>query len=354
MNKIFKRIWNKHRGCFVAVSELLSSASQNHGKTAIVLCSLLIANPINAYTLKHLKGSEPLDGTHGDYNTEWHGQGVATMSQEYYGAWVELCGYNSGHGIDELRITPSGIFHISNTFQHGKDWQERDIVLNNGLIDLVGDARYIYQHSAEDSLTGTGTINGGHLNFQKDKNITQGKITNFRSFVLSESGVVVNELTGSNLSLDGSSSLVVRNTSALTGLSNQGSISFNNLSLAGQTNNSGNISVTGLWSWSDGAKLNQTAGTTETQYANIFSSLGSEGPQELQYVSLNTPAPEEVKSELTEFFLEFVPGTVAESLANHASFTGGKVVVTGVNITQTQADALVEAFKSKFFNFHSF
>ncbi|MFR1025660.1 MAG: hypothetical protein ACLSE8_04190 [Parasutterella sp.] len=44
-----------------------------------------------------------------------------------------------------------------------------------------------------------------------------------------------------------------------------------------------------------------------------------------------------------------MPGTVAKSLADHASFTGGKVIVTGVNLTQTQAADLTKAFKDKFF-----
>ncbi|MFR8254607.1 MAG: hypothetical protein ACLVAP_13420 [Parasutterella sp.] len=36
-------------------------------------------------------------------------------------------------------------------------------------------------------------------------------------------------------------------------------------------------------------------------------------------------------------------------MADHASFTGGKVIVTGVNLTQTQAADLTKAFKDKFF-----
>ena len=36
MNKIFKKIWNRKRGCFVAVSEAMTAASQNTGKAAVI------------------------------------------------------------------------------------------------------------------------------------------------------------------------------------------------------------------------------------------------------------------------------------------------------------------------------
>ena len=40
MNKIFKKIWNRARGCFVAVSEAMTSASQSAGKTTVLLGSI--------------------------------------------------------------------------------------------------------------------------------------------------------------------------------------------------------------------------------------------------------------------------------------------------------------------------
>ena len=50
MNKIFKKVWNRKRGCFVAVSEAMSSVCQ--GKTkAVLAASLLMAAQIPAYAL---------------------------------------------------------------------------------------------------------------------------------------------------------------------------------------------------------------------------------------------------------------------------------------------------------------
>ena len=59
--------------------------------------------------------------------------------------------------------------------------------------------------------------------------------------------------------------------------------------------------------------------------------------------------PEEAKTALTDLFRHYVPGTVAQNLVDHAKFTGGKLIVSGVNLTQTQAADLTKAFKSKFF-----
>ena len=83
---------------------------------------------------------------------------------------------------------------------------------------------------------------------------------------------------------------------------------------------------------------------------NIFDSLGTTGQQDLHYVSLNSTVPQEVKTSLSDFFQKYVAGTVAQDLINHASFSGGTVIITGVNITQTQADDLVNAFKSKIYS----
>ena len=40
MNKIFKKIWNQSRGCFVAVSEAITAARQNTGKATVLIGSI--------------------------------------------------------------------------------------------------------------------------------------------------------------------------------------------------------------------------------------------------------------------------------------------------------------------------
>lgn len=52
MNKIYKKIFNKARGCFVAVSEVITSASQNRGKAGSALIAgavfMAIQAPVHA------------------------------------------------------------------------------------------------------------------------------------------------------------------------------------------------------------------------------------------------------------------------------------------------------------------
>lgn len=117
--------------------------------------------------------------------------------------------------------------------------------------------------------------------------------------------------------------------------------------ISGTVNNTGSINFADGFEFGEG-RLN-SSGFIQTNHASdVFDSLGTNGLQDLHYVSLNSSEPQEVKTSLTEFFQRYVPGSIAESLASHASFTGGKVTVTGVNLTRTQENDLKQAFKAKF------
>ena len=49
MNKIFKSIWNRHRGCFVAVSEAMTAAGQSAGKAAVLILTGFATPAIAVY-----------------------------------------------------------------------------------------------------------------------------------------------------------------------------------------------------------------------------------------------------------------------------------------------------------------
>ena len=132
-------------------------------------------------------------------------------------------------------------------------------------------------------------------------------------------------------------------------LNNRGSwTETNRFTIAGNLNNSGFANFQNGFQFGNGRLT--SSGTIQTNNAfDVFDSLGTTGQQDLHYVALNSTVPQEAKTSLTDFFLKYVPGTVAKTLADHASFTGGKVIVTGVNLTQTQAADLTKAFKEQFF-----
>ena len=122
----------------------------------------------------------------------------------------------------------------------------------------------------------------------------------------------------------------------------------NHFTIAGNLNNTGSVNFQNGFQFGNGRLT--SSGTIQTNNAlDVFDSLGTTGRQDLHYVSLNSSLPQEAKTSLTDFFLKYLPGTVAQSLIEHATFTGGRVIVTGVNLTTTQRDDLVQAFKAKFF-----
>ena len=118
--------------------------------------------------------------------------------------------------------------------------------------------------------------------------------------------------------------------------------------ISGSLNNSGAVNFQNGFEFASNGRLNSSGTLQTNNAANVFDSLGSQGQTALSTVSLQTALPEEVKTSLTDLFRHYVPGTVAQSLIDHASFTGGKIIITGVNLTTTQRDDLVQAFKAKF------
>ena len=119
--------------------------------------------------------------------------------------------------------------------------------------------------------------------------------------------------------------------------------------ISGALNNSGAVNFQNGFEFTANGRLNSSGTLQTNNAANIFDSLGRQGQTALSTVNLQAALPEEVKTSLTDLFRHYVPGTVAQSLIEHATFTGGRVVVTGVNLTTTQRDDLVQAFKAKFF-----
>ena len=119
--------------------------------------------------------------------------------------------------------------------------------------------------------------------------------------------------------------------------------------ISGSLNNTGSVSFQNGFEFASNGRLNSFGTLQTNNAANIFDSLGHQGQTALSTVNLQAALPEEVKTSLTDLFRHYVPGTVAQSLIEHATFTGGRVIVTGVNLTTTQRDDLVQAFKAKFF-----
>ena len=226
-------------------------------------------------------------------------------------------------------------------------------LINNGTVTQTGG-------NFSSKLTGSGTYNynGGSFNASKVSgdivvNIASGlgaSTSNFEGGNINNRGTLtVNGGWYKNLNNYGTANFNGNATIAKT--TNYGTInSYGAVNFTDKLNTSGTLNThDGVWSFGPSGVLAVNGGIVQTNNSfNVFDSLGTTAQQELHYVGLNSVLPQEVKSSLNDFFTKYAPGSIAQKLINHASFTGGKVVVTGVELTQTQADDLKKAFKDKF------
>ena len=236
------------------------------------------------------------------------------------------------------------------------------LVLAGGSLNQTG---FLTQKAGQVSVT-KGSYSFGTINKENGALTNSGilEVTNFNQ----SNGTTTNSgrLTITKANLGGSLNNTNEGTLTLKGevtsrgnLSNSGTLNINQQGRWTETNRFkivGTLNNTGTVDFRDGFEFGNgrltSSGSVQTNRASdVFDSLGTTGQQDLHYVSLGSSVPQEVNTSLTEFFQKYLPGAVAKTLADHASFTGGKVIVTGVNLTQTQADDLTKAFKDKFLSF---
>lgn len=254
---------------------------------------------------------------------------------------------NSGSLVTQQPITVgqrAGNFSIGSSF-----------VLAGGSLNQTG---LLTQKAGQVSVT-NGSYAFGTINKENGSlsNFGTLSITNFNQ----SGGSTKNSgtLTIGNSNLGGSLENIARLT--LTGnvntrgnLTSTGTLTNNgNWTEANRYTITGNLHNTGNINFQNGFQIQSgfmtSSGTLQTNNAfDIFDSLGKAGQQNLHYVGLGSSIPQEVKVSLTDFFQKYLPGTLSKSLVGHISLTGGKVIVTGVNLTQTQAADLIKAFKEQF------
>ena len=252
-------------------------------------------------------------------------------------------------------INPYGNWINTGSFnlQGGNVTAANGSLTNNGTVTQTGG-------NFSSKLTGSGTYNynGGSFNAAK---VSGDIVVNIASGL----GASTSNFEGGNINNRGTLTV---NGGWYKSLNNYGTANFNGNATIAKTTNSGTINTygdvnfsdrlntsgtlnthDGVWSFGSAGVLAVNGGVVQTNNAsNVFDELGTTAQQELHYVGLNSVVPQEVKTSLTDFFTQYAPGSIAQKLINHTSFTGGTVVVSGVNITQTQADDLTKAFKDQF------
>lgn len=121
---------------------------------------------------------------------------------------------------------------------------------------------------------------------------------------------------------------------------------FNAHNVEGSMTNTGTMNITGALTFAEGSTLT-SSGQLTTNQDNIFQNVHPAVDDPLNVISVKATLPEEIRIVADQLFQKYVPGEVADALAEHASFSGGKVVVTGVDLTETQVADLTQAFKEK-------
>ena len=269
-----------------------------------------------------------LRGEHGTYGFLEIGGDVATQT-----LLLDAMAYNSFMQIPvEDRLwenRPEGILVHGNLStekfeSYGMGWFEGDSTVsgellhayNNGFWIIDPDAPGLYNPEEADLTQLTLTF----------KNLDAGTIKNGGIITVSD-----------NLSIGGSSI-------------NEGTLNINNLNLNGALSNTGATSVTGSLSFGASGQFNQSSGSLTTHLANLFDDVDVRAQQALNTIGLNAQLPEQMKSTLTDLFSNYVSGHLTQAILDHATFSGGKVVITGVDLTTTQRDDLATAFKETFFH----
>ncbi len=258
-----------------------------------------------------------------------------------------------------MTVTSSGNVQNSKSFTNNStidfegNWTGNGTLINNGIFNLnsgafnhaiTGNGRFIYAGGSFSS-----NLISGNLTLQINQglsatvgNAINANIDNYGNFSISSGTLnsVINQ-QGAVFNFTGAS---------LSALVNNGEATVNaDLNITGAVVNTGTLITTGKWNFNGGhLTSNGTVLTDNTN--NIFDTVGISGPQELNYVSLGSTTPQAVRTSLTEFFKKYVVGTLADSLVQHATLSGGKVVIRGVNLTETQRDDLTKAFKEQFGN----
>ena len=190
-------------------------------------------------------------------------------------------------------------------------------------------------------------VNAGTLSVS-NFNQSNGTASNSGNLTIGNANLYGSLTNTGTLSLTGTVTSCGNLTSSGT-LNNRGSWTETaHYAISGNLNNSGAVNFQNGFEFASNGRLNSSGTLQTNNAANIFDSLGRQGQTALSTVSLQAALPEETKTALTDLFRHYVPGTVAQSLIDHASFTGGKIIITGVNLTTTQRDDLVQAFKAKF------
>ena len=281
----------------------------------------------------------------GEYTQAIRNQATAAIRNKY------------GSGVN---VQFTGRVVADNSLGLSNGWTSE--VLNSVFIEN-GRADYLFHtltwnSEGQDKVIGSGDIqkNFGVKNVDNVGSITVNNGATFA--ILGETAST--RLAGSNFTADegtlvfGANGVASGGTASVVSVLDKGTLkvaagdfSINNLGIEGTVINSGTLRLSDFH-FGDKGYLN-SSGTLQADREKLFS-IEDSHIDGLNVVDLGHSAPQEVRTQLTELFRKYVPENqkILDEIANHASFTGGKVIATNAHLTETQRDDLIKVFKDKF------
>ena len=166
MNKIFKKIWNRKRGCFVAVSEAMTAASQNTGKAAVITVGLALALASTpSYAIyKHIYAGEStagqnLDYAEQDYSLNLHGNYTVGAGSNVSWSVRGRAAFNIGPDNTVTTVNGNLLLHSWHSEDLGHfTWDRSNSILVNSTGSL-----YIGDYDEIGNLTRGGTDKSNNL-----------------------------------------------------------------------------------------------------------------------------------------------------------------------------------------------
>ena len=187
MNKIFKKIWSRSRGCFVAVSEVASSVSLGKDKTtALVVGCVLCANALSE-DLYILEGGDVNTGDLIGYDQIHITKNVSNVQT---GSILAPTGYVGIYSVNETRFSEP----------FGKEVQLYKEGAKKVLINGNAEASKLFLSAPTFRVTGDITVHGKVSNEKVDAYINSAADSFWNLFNDSSEGVA---FLGANYESDG-------------------------------------------------------------------------------------------------------------------------------------------------------
>lgn len=165
---------------------------------------------------------------------------------------------------------------------------------------------------------------------------------------LKNGSLTIRGLSGNGLFSNDGAQLTLNADAIGMNIKNAGALALGYGLLSKAITNTGYVTTQNALHFGSDGRYSQSAGTLTTQQDSFFENVNFSEDNPLKTIGLSATIPEEIKTTLTEHFQKYVPGNVTQEIIDHAAFTGGKVVIIGVNLTTTMRDDLTQAFKETF------